>query len=110
MREGHQLGVINFGELAQLARAFAWHAKGQGFDSPVLHSVNPVLKRGFLLYHLYILYSRAIDQYYIGHTQDLKERLYRHNNSGSLATKKANGWIIVYTESLLQNRKQLNEK
>ena len=25
------------GELAQLARALAWHARGQGFDSPVLH-------------------------------------------------------------------------
>lgn len=25
------------GELAQLARALAWHARGQGFESPILH-------------------------------------------------------------------------
>ena len=29
-----------YGELAQLARAFAWHARGQGFDSPVLHWIG----------------------------------------------------------------------
>jgi hypothetical protein len=27
----------SIGELAQLARAIAWHAIGQGFDSPILH-------------------------------------------------------------------------
>jgi hypothetical protein len=26
-----------FGDIAQLARALAWHARGQGFDSPYLH-------------------------------------------------------------------------
>ena len=25
------------GAIAQLARALAWHARGQGFDSPYLH-------------------------------------------------------------------------
>lgn len=29
--------VIAFGGVAQLARAFEWHSKGQGFDSPYLH-------------------------------------------------------------------------
>ncbi len=28
---------IRFGELAQLARAFDWQSRGQGFDSPILH-------------------------------------------------------------------------
>ena len=26
-----------FGALAQLARALAWHARGQEFESPMLH-------------------------------------------------------------------------
>jgi hypothetical protein len=29
-----------FGGIAQLARALAWHARGQGFDSPYLHQIT----------------------------------------------------------------------
>src|SRR4026208_2053927 len=29
--------VLKFGELAQLARALAWHARGRRFDSDILH-------------------------------------------------------------------------
>jgi putative endonuclease len=50
-------------------------------------------------YHVYILFSTTINQYYIGHSHDLHDRLLRHNNSGSRATKKANDWAIVYTET-----------
>jgi len=48
---------------------------------------------------MYILYSPGLDQFYIEHTHDLQDRLFRHNNSGSKATKKANDWKLVYTES-----------
>ncbi|MBX3255554.1 MAG: GIY-YIG nuclease family protein, partial [Chitinophagaceae bacterium] len=41
-------------------------------------------------YTVYILYSSTLDQYYIGHTQDMADRIFRHNNSGSKSTKKAN--------------------
>ena len=47
----------------------------------------------------YILYSKSINQYYIGHTIDIEKRLIRHNNSGSKATKKANDWIVAYSEN-----------
>ena len=47
---------------------------------------------------VYILYSKLIDQYYIGHTQDIRDRLIRHNNSGSKATKKANDWTLAHFE------------
>ncbi len=35
------------GDIAQLARALAWHARGQGFDSPYLHHypLNPLPER-----------------------------------------------------------------
>ena len=31
------LHLHSFGELAQLARALAWHARGRRFDSDILH-------------------------------------------------------------------------
>jgi len=49
-------------------------------------------------YTVYILYSPSRDQFYIGHTSDLKDRLFRHNNSGSKSTKRTNDWIVKYTE------------
>ena len=36
------------GDIAQLARALAWHARGPGFESPYLHHIIPALA-GFLL-------------------------------------------------------------
>ena len=47
---------------------------------------------------VYILYSQTMDQYYVGHTADLEARLFRHTNSGSKATKKANDWKLMYRE------------
>jgi putative endonuclease len=49
-----------------------------------------------MLFYVYILYSQSLDQYYTGHTEDLGNRIFRHNNSGSKATKKANDWKLVY--------------
>ena len=49
-------------------------------------------------FHLYILYSEKIDHFYVGHCAGLDNRLFRHNNSGSKATKKANDWVVVYRE------------
>ena len=52
----------------------------------------------FMPFFIYIIYSPAINQYYAGHTGNLVDRLFRHNNSGSKATKKTNDWILKYTE------------
>ena len=49
-------------------------------------------------YFVYILYSPLLDQYYIGQTQNLQDRILRHINSGSKSTKKANDWLVKYTE------------
>jgi putative endonuclease len=59
------------------------------------------------MFYTYIIYSPTIDQFYIGHCQDLQERLYRHNNSGTLATKKANDWVVVYSKQF-DSRKEAN--
>ncbi len=49
-------------------------------------------------FYVYILYSSGLDQYYVGHSKDLEDRIFRHTNSGSKSTKKANDWVIRYTE------------
>jgi putative endonuclease len=48
---------------------------------------------------VYIIHSPSLNQYYVGQTENLDDRLFRHNNSGSKATKKANDWKLVYSES-----------
>jgi putative endonuclease len=51
-----------------------------------------------MLFYVYILYSPSLDQYYVGHTENLQDRIFRHTNSGSKSTKKANDWVVRYTE------------
>lgn len=59
------------------------------------------------MFFTYILYSRMLDQFYIGHTEDLDDQLNRHNNSGTTSTKKTNDWVIVYTKQF-DSRKEAN--
>jgi predicted GIY-YIG superfamily endonuclease len=33
-------------------------------------------------YYTYILYSKSMDSYYVGQTQDLVERLHHYHNAG----------------------------
>ena len=50
-----------FGELAQLARALAWHVRGQGFDSPVLHQNHQALqKAGPFIFNPSNIYSHIL--------------------------------------------------
>ena len=51
-------------------------------------------------FHIYILYSKIADQYYVGSTgDDLQERLRKHNSNHKGFTGKVGDWTIVYTES-----------
>ncbi|RYZ21111.1 MAG: GIY-YIG nuclease family protein [Chitinophagaceae bacterium] len=59
---------------------------------------------------VYIIYSASLDQYYIGSTGNLEDRLYRHNNSGSKATKKAKDWELRYTESCASRAEAVNRE
>ena len=52
----------------------------------------------FMPYTVYILFSETLDQYYVGQTENISDRIFRHRNSGSKSTKQADDWIIVYTE------------
>ncbi len=50
------------------------------------------------MFIVYIIYSTNFDQYYVGHTQNIEDRLSRHNSGRSLSTKKGKPWNLVYTE------------
>jgi putative endonuclease len=56
-------------------------------------------------FSVYIIYSKSIDSYYVGQTSNLSDRLRRHNNSGSKATKKAKDWTLVH-EELFETRSE----
>ncbi|NDV47050.1 GIY-YIG nuclease family protein [Paludibacter sp. 221] len=48
--------------------------------------------------YCYILYSEKIDQYYVGSTTDLEDRLKRHNTGRSKYTKRGLPWKLVYSQ------------
>jgi len=53
------------------------------------------------MYHTYILYSKRLDRYYVGHTGDLPNRLKAHNQGLARSTKGGIPWELVYKESYL---------
>ncbi len=50
-------------------------------------------------FFFYILHSESANKYYICHTDQLNERLNKHNSNHKGFTGKWNDWKIVYTES-----------
>jgi putative endonuclease len=70
-------------------------------STPVISTRKTLMIRSLLLFMpflVYIIYSSSLDQYYVGHSENIQDRLFHHNNSGSKSTKKANDWKLVYTE------------
>ncbi|MBK8672065.1 MAG: GIY-YIG nuclease family protein [Bacteroidetes bacterium] len=51
-----------------------------------------------MCFYLYILYSISLDKYYVGHTENLDERLRKHLTNHKGFTSAAKDWKIVYTE------------
>ena len=51
-------------------------------------------------YFVYILQSQKDGRYYVGSTQDLSQRLHRHNQGRSKYTKAKRPWELVYSEEL----------
>ena len=50
------------------------------------------------MYHIYILYSKNFDRYYVGQCEDISIRLQRHNSGSVPSTKPYIPWEMVYTE------------
>ena len=49
-----------------------------------------------LLYTVYILFSKTSLKYYTGQTNNLEDKLFRHNSGLSLSTKSGISWNLVY--------------
>ena len=47
------------------------------------------------MFTVYLLYSERFDRYYVGHTQDLDERLKVHNSGQNVSTKPYRPWAVV---------------
>ena len=50
------------------------------------------------MYHVYILQSELTQKFYIGSTGNITDRMERHNNGRSKATKTGIPWKLVYSE------------
>ena len=88
-----------------MARALAWQARGHRFESGILHKNHKsTSERGafFMKYFVYIIYSESLDRYYVGHSQDLDDRMSRHKGRRSKYTKNADDWEVKYTEGFQQ--------
>jgi putative endonuclease len=51
-----------------------------------------------MTYYCYIIYSRQLDRFYVGHTEDLSIRVDQHRSGASKYTSKATDWELVYKE------------
>ncbi len=49
------------------------------------------------MYNVYILYSKSTCTFYKGHTNNLDERLKRHNSGYEKYTSKGKPWILVWS-------------
>ena len=50
------------------------------------------------MFFTYVLMSFKSGRYYIGHTENVEERLGRHNRGMVTATRKKGPWVLVYHE------------
>jgi len=48
------------------------------------------------MYTVYILFSKSSLKYYTGQTDNLENRLLRHNSGLSLSTKSGKPWVLIY--------------
>jgi putative endonuclease len=51
------------------------------------------------MYTTYILYSQVTTKYYVGQTNDIEDRLKRHNAGESHSTKHGGPWMIMWSET-----------
>jgi putative endonuclease len=48
------------------------------------------------MYFVYIIYSKKLDRYYVGYSENLVKRLSEHNTGMSTYTSKAHDWELKY--------------
>ena len=49
-----------------------------------------------MMFKVYILWSEKLQRYYVGSTNDLNDRLHRHNSGDGKYTSKGTPWKLVH--------------
>jgi putative endonuclease len=62
------------------------------------------------MYYVYIIYSQTIRQFYTGRTDDLKERITRHNTGRSVFTKNGSSWILAHYQAFCEKEDAAREE
>jgi putative endonuclease len=58
-------------------------------------------------YYVYILYSKKLDSFYKGQTNDVGKRLHRHNSGYEAYTKKGIPWILIWSKEVETRSKSM---
>jgi len=61
------------------------------------------------MFHVYIIYSKKPDRYYVGYSIDLDKRLNEHNSGISTFTAKAADWELMYSKKF-ETRERLTKE
>ena len=60
--------------------------------------------------YVYIIYSRKLQKKYIGRTDDLRERMGKHNNGYTAFTSRGVPWKLIYYESFFNKKDAVAEE
>ncbi|MBL7740028.1 MAG: GIY-YIG nuclease family protein [Chitinophagaceae bacterium] len=68
------------------------------FDSDPGHKGPDEISGPFVLmcFFVYVLYSEAFDKFYVGQTNDIENRLARHNSGSVQATQPYRPWVLKW--------------
>jgi putative endonuclease len=92
--------------VAQLVRASVCGTEGRGFEPHLPpKKIKPTFfKVGFfyapMKYFVYILFSSSTNKHYIGQTNNLENRLQRHNSGTEKYTKTGTTWMLKHSVSV----------
>ena len=51
-----------------------------------------------MAFHVYVLRSQSTGRFYVGHTENLANRISEHNNNRTASIKNRGPWEIFYSE------------
>ena len=66
--------------------------------NPQVEGSIPSPATKFMFFYVYIIYSAQKDKFYIGQTNNLKQRVERHTQGRVLSTKYGKPWKLVYNK------------
>ncbi|MBL0147140.1 MAG: GIY-YIG nuclease family protein [Chitinophagaceae bacterium] len=54
-----------------------------------------------MYFFTYIIYSKDLNKYYVGYTENIEVRMKQHNTGISTFTAKATDWTLMFQEAFL---------